>query len=195
MPRPSSRQDILDTAVQLASMQGLDGLSIGGLARAVDKSKGGVCAHFPAKLDLQLAVVERAAELFQQSAVRPALSAPEGLPRLRAVITSWFDYIEDKIFAGGCFFTNAAFEMDDLKQNEVMAAVEHKYSLYLEFLESCIASAQRRGELTDGMHPSDLTYLLHGLEAAALIRHALGHDDAFLRARRLAQQLIDQHQA
>lgn len=195
MPRPSSRQQILDTAVQLASVQGLDGLSIGGLARAAGKSKGGVCAHFPAKLDLQLAVVERAAELFQQSAVQPALAATEGLSRLRAMIESWFNYIEDKIFAGGCFFTNAAFELDDLEQADVMDAVRRKYSLYLGFLESCIAEAQRRGELQRDVAPSDLTYLLHGLEAAALVRHALGQDDAFPQARRLARQLITQHQA
>ena len=144
MPRPSSRDAILDTAVQIASVQGLEGLSIGGLAKAAGKSKGGICAHFPAKADLQLAVVERAAEIFRRSVVEPALEKRSGFERLEALMEGWFAYIQSEVFRGGCFFTNAALELDDLESTEVLEQVQHLYGAYLQLLEKNIARAAER---------------------------------------------------
>lgn len=187
MPRPSSRNDILDTAVQIASVQGLEGLSIGGLARAAGKSKGGICAHFPAKVDLQLAVVERAAEIFRLSVVEPALEKRSGFERLEALMEAWFVYIRSEVFRGGCFFTNAALELDDLESTEVLEQVRHLYGAYLQLLEKNIARAAERGEIAADSDPAQLAFELHGLEAAALVRHSLGDSQAYDRATEYAR--------
>src|SRR4051812_14395388 len=102
--RDSSRDTILDTAVPIASADGLNGLTIGVLATTVQMTKGGICAHFPSKKDLQLATAERAAALFREAVVVPALGKRPGLPRLRALGDAWLDYLESGTFAGGCFF-------------------------------------------------------------------------------------------
>lgn len=193
MPRPSSRRAILETAVQIASVQGLEGLSIGGLAAAVGKSKGGVCAHFPSKTVLQLAVVEEAAELFRHAVVDPALELEPGLARLDALVDAWFAYIDAGVFEGGCFFTNAALELDDLEQPEVLKEVRRLYQRYLGLLERCIAEAVEQGGLGKTTDPAALAFELHGLEAAALVRRALGEDDAFTRAHACTRALIDRH--
>lgn len=182
MPRPSSRDAILDTAVQIASVQGLEGLSIGGLAKAAGKSKGGICAHFPAKADLQLAVVERAAEIFRRSVVEPALEKRSGFERLEALMEGWFAYIQSEVFRGGCFFTNAALELDDLESTEVLEQVQHLYGAYLQLLEKNIARAAERGEIAADSDPEQLAFELHGLEAAALVRRSLGDSRAYDRA-------------
>lgn len=190
MPRPSSRDAILETAVQLASVQGLAGLSIGGLAAATGKSKGGICAHFPAKRDLQLAVVKRAAAIFGREVVDPALAIGPGLARLEALIDAWFRYIEAGVFDGGCFFINAALELDDLDHTDVLAEVRRLYGAYLRLVERCIAEAVRGGELAPDTDPEELARLLHGLEAGALVRHALGETGVYPAARAAAHSLI-----
>lgn len=195
MPRPSSRQEILRTAVQIASVRGLEGLSIGGLAAAVGKSKGGICAHFPSKGALQLAVVDEAAELFRREVVEPVFEVEPGLTRLEALVEAWFRYIEAGVFEGGCFFTNAAFELDDLEQPEVLAQVRKLYRRYLALLERCTAEAVERGELIDTTDPEALAFELHAMEAAALVRRALGEADAYTRAARHARTAIDRRRA
>ena len=196
MPRPSSRDAILETAVQIASVQGLEGLSIGGLAVATQKSKGGICAHFPSKADLQLAVVGRAAELFKQAVIVPTLRESPGLARLERMIDAWFQYIQEGVFTGGCFFTNAALELDDLEaSNEVLSEVRKLYGDYLRFLERCIRDAITEGSVDPETDVELLAYELHGLEAAALVRHALGESEAYATAARHARALLDRHRS
>lgn len=180
MPRESSRQVILDRAVQLASAQGLDGLSIGGLAVAVGMSKGGVCAHFPTKADLQAAAVERAAEIFRAAVVVPAFAAPAGLPRLQALAEAWFRYLEAETFEGGCFFTNALLELDQLDDVAAKAAVAGHYQRFLDLLEALAGEAGARGELAPGSDPRDLAFELHGLQLATLTGRSLGRGEAAL---------------
>lgn len=187
MPRPSSRDAILETAVQIASVQGLEGLSIGGLAQAAGKSKGGICAHFPTKAELQVAVVDRAAEIFRAAVVDPALRVPSGFERLEALMEAWFVYIQSEVFQGGCFFTNAALELDDLESTEALEQVRRLYGAYLQLLEKNIARAAERGEIAADSDPAQLAFELHGLEAAALVRHSLGDRDAYRRATEYAR--------
>jgi len=193
MPRPSSRDDILDTGVQMASVWGLAGLSIGKLAAAVGMTKGGICAHFPAKSDLQLAVVERAAAIFREEVVDPALEVPAGLARVEVLTDRWFDSIEAQVFQGGCFFTNAALELDDLDQPEVLGQIRGLYRSYLGLVEQSVGEAVARGELASGTDPRQIAVLLHGLEVGALVRHALGETDAYPVARSAARSLLETH--
>ena len=100
-----TREQILDRAMQLASRDGLDGLSIGGLASELSMSKSGLFAHFGSKEELQLATIDAAREIFIDEVIRPAIESTEpGLARLWRKCDSWLDYAQRGVFKGGCFF-------------------------------------------------------------------------------------------
>src|SRR5262249_48731712 len=107
-----SRQAILYEAAQLATVDGLTGLSIGRLAEAVGMSKSGLFAHFGSKEELQLATIDTASEIFAAEVVDPALAEPSGIARLRALSDRFLEHVERKVFPGGCFFASVATEMD-----------------------------------------------------------------------------------
>jgi AcrR family transcriptional regulator len=109
----TTRQTILERSVDLASAEGLEGLTIGRLASELEMSKSGLFAHFGSKQELQLATINAAAARFYAEVVAPAQDAAEGLARLRAYCERYFDYLERKVFAGGCFWAAAAAEFDD----------------------------------------------------------------------------------
>ena len=106
-----TRAAILRTAASLATIDGLEGLSIGNLAAAIGMSKSGLYAHFGSKQELQLATLEEANRILQEVVVQPALAAPPGLAQLVAVCDAFFDYLQRRTFPGGCFFAAAALEM------------------------------------------------------------------------------------
>src|ERR1700687_3969898 len=93
-----TRQEILRIAMDIASAEGLEGLSIGRLATELQMSKTGVFAHFGSKEQLQLATVEAAQQVFLQHVVQPAVQHPRGVPRLRAMLESWIGYVESIVF-------------------------------------------------------------------------------------------------
>src|SRR5215212_8447179 len=101
-----TRQAILDKAVQLASEEGLDGLSIGRLAGELGVSKSGLIAHFGSKEELQLATVDAAREVFLEQVIGGS-RADSGIGRLVCLTNAWLDYMEQEVFRGGCFFTAA----------------------------------------------------------------------------------------
>jgi len=108
-----TRQGILDTALAEASMAGLSGLSIGGLAEKVAMSKSGLFAHFDSKEDLQLQVLHTARERFIEKVIAPALQQPRGEPRMQALFDHWLEWSESSYLPGGCPFVSAAVELDD----------------------------------------------------------------------------------
>src|ERR1700752_442562 len=115
MQRPRglrTRRAILRNAVNIASVEGLEGLTMGRLASVLRISKSGLFAHFGSKEDLQCAVVEEAREIFVERVVRPAYQF-QGLQRLRALCENWLAYGEHRVFPGGCFFSAASLEFDD----------------------------------------------------------------------------------
>jgi AcrR family transcriptional regulator len=107
----ATREAILDQAYSIACANGLEGLSIAPLADAVGMSKSGVFAHFGSREGLQLAVLDSAAERFGEAVLVAALSRPRGLPRLRAIMHYWFDWVRST--SGGCVLLGAATEYDD----------------------------------------------------------------------------------
>src|SRR5271154_3359568 len=107
-----SRNAILREAAQLATVEGIAGLSIGRLAEAVGMSKSGLFAHFGSKEELQLATIETASALFSEHVIEPASDAPTGLERLRQLTEGFLRHVEDDVFLGGCFFASVAAEMD-----------------------------------------------------------------------------------
>ena len=106
-----TREAIVREAVSLATLRGLEGLSIGELAGALDMSKSGVYAHFGSKQALQLATVDEAGRIFQAEVIEPALAAPLGVAQLVAVCDAFFDHLKRRTFPGGCFFAGAVLEL------------------------------------------------------------------------------------
>src|SRR6188472_2496717 len=105
-----TRAAILDRAVDLASVEGLEGLTIGRLAAELQMSKSGLFAHFGSKQELQLATIAAAAERFRAAVIAPALELPDGAPRLRAMSERYLDRLQD--YSGGCFFAATSVEYD-----------------------------------------------------------------------------------
>ena len=108
----TAREASLSAAVDTASVEGLEGLTIGRLSQKVGMSKSGLFAHFGSKQELQLAAIDRARAIFLEKVVAPSETQPEGLPRLYAMESSWIDYVQDSTFSGGCFFAAASAEFD-----------------------------------------------------------------------------------
>src|ERR1700687_4828373 len=107
-----TRQEILRVAMDIASAEGLEGLSIGRLAIELQMSKTGIFAHFGSKEQLQLATVEAAKQVFLGQVAQPAIEHPRGVARLRAMLENWIGYVERVVFRGGCFFAAASAEFD-----------------------------------------------------------------------------------
>src|SRR6185436_15708635 len=106
-----TRSRIVDTALGRASVVGIEGLTLGDLAASLELSKSGLFAHFRSKEALQIAVLEEAAERFRQTVVLPALRAPRGEPRIRALLERWVEW--GKREPGGCILVAAGVELDD----------------------------------------------------------------------------------
>ena len=145
-----TRENILQVAVNLASMEGLEGLSIGRLAEELKMSKSGLFAHFGSREELQLATVEMARQIFVEHVIRPALSAPEGAPRLWALCDAWVRYVEHPVFPGGCFFAAASFEFDSrpgLVRDRVAAAVKQWLATLTRAVEGAIAAGHLKADV------------------------------------------------
>lgn len=106
-----TRGAIVDRAMVLARVDGFEGLSIGGVALAVGMSKSGVFAHFGSREELQIAVLDAAAQRFTDDVFVPALRTPRGLKRLESIATHWLEWLRDGV--GGCPMISAAVEYDD----------------------------------------------------------------------------------
>src|SRR5262245_18337194 len=108
-----TRELSIDRAYQLASRDGLEGLTAGALADTLKLSKSGLFAHFGSKEELQLEVLKAGASRFEDSVIKPALKVPRGLPRLKKLFDLWLDWGANPGTPGGCIFIAAAAELDD----------------------------------------------------------------------------------
>jgi len=160
----ATRRVVLRRAVDVASVDGLEGLSLGRLATELELSKSGVFALFGSKEELQLATVEAALEIFRSYVVTPSLAVAPGLPRLRAICENWLDYSEKRVFPGGCFFFNAGAEVD-ARPGRLHDAVAAASGSFAEFIRETCRDAVSLGHLdTDA---EVLAFELHALGRAA----------------------------
>ncbi|GAB3271885.1 TetR/AcrR family transcriptional regulator [Sinomonas notoginsengisoli] len=141
-----SRRAVLAEAINLASVEGLEGLSIGRLATAVGASKSGVGALFGTKEALQLATVVAARGIFVERILTPAHGEPRGLRRLCAVVRLWLDYSRSRVFAGGCFFQTTAVEFD-AQPGPVRDALADALRDWDSYLAHAVQTAMDLGEL------------------------------------------------
>ena len=179
-----TRTEILNLAVDIASAEGLEGLSIGRLATELNMSKTGIFAHFGSKEQLQLATVDTAKQIFMKQVVQPALERPRGRPRLQAMLESWLGYIERIVFRGGCFFAAASAEFDS-RPGEVRDEIATLTRAWLVAIQDEIALAKANKEIKAVVDPAQLAFELHAYVQEANWSFKLFNDkSAFLRARR-----------
>jgi AcrR family transcriptional regulator len=178
-----TRSAILQHAADRASTDGLEGLTIGGLASELEMSKSGLFAHFGSKEGLQLAVVEHAAGRFAEEVLAPAQQAPAGAERLRAYCERYLDYLEHRIFAGGCFWAAAGCEFDD-RPGAVRDAIAAGVRAWLGELE-------RQARLAGLSRPGEVAFEIYslGLGANACTR-LLRDEGAFTRTRIAVERLL-----
>jgi AcrR family transcriptional regulator len=178
-----TRRVILEQAMDLASVDGLDGLSIGRLATDLNVSKSGVITHFGSKEELQLATVTAAVDVFTEHVVRPALKARAGVRRLWRLCELWLDY-ERGIFPGGCFFANVAAEFD-ARPGRVRDAIAQTQRDFRTLFERLIGDAVTAGDLPADVDAPQLTFELKALGTSANSEFLLYDEPAaYRRARR-----------
>jgi AcrR family transcriptional regulator len=176
-------------AVEVASVMGLEGLTIGVLADRLEMSKSGLIGRFGSKLELQLAVLDVAIDIFRHQVYDPACSAPEGLQRLRAICDAWIDYLADPPFSGGCFLTTASVEFD-ARPGPLNDAVKGVMCRWLSVLEREAKIAIANGELAAGSDPKDIAFTLNALAVGANCHFQLHRDPVALQRARRAMALI-----
>ena len=185
-----TRSAILRGAASLATVDGLDGLSIGNLATAIGISKSGLYAHFGSKEELQLATVAEAERILTEEVIQPALAARPGLAQLAAACEAFFSYVERRVFPGGCFFAATSLEMG-ARPGPVRDRLAAIQSDFTELLRSFADTALEQDELPAGEDPDLLAFELHAVLLGADTKFVLNDDPAFLDiARRVVSQRL-----
>jgi len=178
-----TREAILERAVDLASEEGLEGLTIGRLAAELELSKSGLFGHFGSKQELQLATVGAAANRFVREVVVPIQGVEPGAARLRALCEQYVSYLERDVFPGGCFWAAAAAEFD-ARPGPVREAIEDTTAAWQRALE-------REAEIARVGDPKQLAFELQSLVQGANFAYQLfGDRGAFGRARRAIDRLL-----
>jgi len=185
-----TRGTILRAAASLATIEGLEGLSIGHLADAIGMSKSGLYAHFGSKQELQLATVEEAGRILQAEVIAPALAARPGLAQLVAACEAFFSYVQRRVFPGGCFFVATALEMGT-RPGPVKERVATIQSEFTALLAAFAATAIDQHELPGHEDAERLAFELHAILLGADTKFVL-HDDpaAFDLARQVVHQRL-----
>jgi AcrR family transcriptional regulator len=161
-----TRAAILDRAVDLASAEGLDGLTIGRLATELEMSKSGLFAHFGSKQELQLATVEAAAHRFAAVVIAPALEHRDGLPRLRALGENYLSHLD--LYSGGCFWAATSAEFDD-RPGPVRDAIAAA-------LDAWVGELTRQAQVAGAEDPDRVAFELYSIVMGVNARYRLNGD-------------------
>ncbi|WP_205650520.1 TetR/AcrR family transcriptional regulator [Actinoplanes solisilvae] len=188
-----SRRAILDAAIDLATLEGLDGLSIGRLADQVGISKSGLHAHFGSKEALQLATIDEAAKRYERDVVRPGLAEPDPVARLVALCGNFLTYIEDDVFPGGCFFASVNAEFDT-RPGPVRDVLIELQTAWLQELTKQYADAQTAGLLVDPGEPEQSAFEINAYLHLANDLYVLYRDPVYIeRGRRAIAAYLERH--
>jgi AcrR family transcriptional regulator len=156
-----TKQLIIDAALGLAEQIGLEGLSIGALAEVTRMSKSGVFAHFGSREELQLSVVREYHQRFSDEVFFPALDAPRGLPRLRALFANWMKRVAVEL-QSGCIFISGAVAFDD-RPGPVRDALASSVQTWLNALDRAVIQAREEGHLAADVDAQQMGFEIHGL--------------------------------
>ncbi|MEV3854897.1 TetR/AcrR family transcriptional regulator [Streptomyces sp. NPDC050095] len=191
-----TRRLVLRRTVDIASVEGLESLSIGRLATELKLSKSGVFALFGSKEELQLATVRAAAQVYEEKVVRPAMEAPAGVGRLWRLCGRWLRYSQDRVFPGGCFFYGVLAEYD-AREGAVHDALARAQRSWVGLVERCAEEARELGELRRDTDVPQLAFELIALMEMANAHSVMhGESGVYRRARvgiaaRLAAAVTD----
>ena len=185
-----SRNAILREAGQLATVEGISGLSISRLADAVGMSKSGLFAHFGSKEELQLATIETARALFNELVIEPASGATTGLERLRQLVENFLRHVEESVYPGGCFFVSVATEMGTrtgpVRDQAVALPAE-----WLRLLETAARDAQAEGDIDPAEDPEQLAFDLDAYMLLANLQFVASKESTPIdRARRAVERRL-----
>ncbi len=184
-PKPSkgeqTRERILDAAQAIASREGLEGLTIGGIAERLKMSKSGVFAHFGSREDLQIAVIDDYARKFLDAVFFPALKLPRGLPRLKAMFENWLHRVQFVEIPNGCVFVSGAVEFDD-KEGPVRDRMVAVNRAWQGEMRKAALLAIDVGHLNQDSDPDQLVFELYG------VMLSLHHDARLLRDPRAVER-------
>ena len=187
-----SREAILEEAGRLATVEGLEGLSIARLAEAVGMSKSGLFAHFGSKEELQLATIESASSVFAAQVVEPATAAPSGLERLRRLTELFLQHVESGTYPGGCFFASVIAEFDT-RPGPVRDIAVAMQDGWLRQLEAAARDAQAEGELDPQEDVAQLAFELDSFLLLANMRYVATRESApMAQARRAVRRRLEQ---
>jgi len=186
----SSRAAILDAAARLATLEGLDGLSIGELAAELGMSKSGLYAHFKSKEELELATIETAAAIFNREVLQPASTARAGIEQLRRLAGSFLSHLERKVFPGGCFFAAVAAELDT-RPGPVRDRVASVLDAWVARLRQCIRDAQAQREIDPDAQVDQVVFEIQAMLLAANFLFVMTNDPTRLtQARRGVENVL-----
>ena len=152
-----SRSAILHEAAQLATLEGIGGLSIGRLAEAVGMSKSGLFAHFGSKEELQLATIDTAAAIYSEQVIEPAMAVAPGLERLKSLGEHFLLHVEHSVFPGGCFFASVLAEVDT-HPGPVRDSAMRITDEWFRQVEGAVREAQAAGEIDPAEDPGQLAF-------------------------------------
>ena len=156
-----TKQAIIEAALGLATHIGLEGLSIGALADVMGMSKSGVFAHFGSREELQVSVIREYHHCFEQEVFYPAMSAPRGVQRLRALFDNWMKRTSIEIDSG-CIYISGAIEFGDrtgLVRDALVSSVMTWHAAMKRAIEHC----KELGQLRDEVSPEQMLFEIHGL--------------------------------
>jgi AcrR family transcriptional regulator len=165
-----TRRAVLRRSVDIASVDGLEGLSIGRLATELGISKSGLFAHFGSKEELQLATIRAARRIYADNVVTPAYEVEPGLARVWAMSVHWLDYSERRVFPGGCFFEKVSHEFA-ARTGPVQESLAAVHAEWMELLETTVAAAVDQGEIAvdPGQLAFELNAYFEGANLASLL--------------------------
>jgi AcrR family transcriptional regulator len=185
-----SRNAILETAAKLATVEGLEGLSIGRLADATGMSKSGLYAHFGSKEELQLATIEAAGETFQAEVLSKIDGVEPGVASIVALSEGFLGYVERRVFPGGCFFAALTAEFGP-RSGAVKERIVEIYDEWIALFEQLIVDARDRGELARDVDPVQLSFELDAILYGANALFVLKDDPrAFTHARSAVRERL-----
>jgi AcrR family transcriptional regulator len=188
-----TRSQILSAAVEQASTAGFESLTIGTLAEKTGMSKSGLFAHFGSRLDLQIAALDECARQFTEAVFLPALKAPRGVKRLRALFENWISWPQRAKLTGGCPIDSASREYDH-QPGAMRDAVMERQRLLDRELSKAVQFAVEAGEFAPR---TDARQVAFEFLAIVLVFYrsesVLGPEDARKRARTAFDRLMEQN--
>jgi AcrR family transcriptional regulator len=177
-----ARAEILTRSASIASIDGLEGLSIGRVAAEAGVGKGNIQVLFGDKESLQLATLEKAVDLFQSTVIFPAMNRKTPLAKLQALIEGWFDFVEKRTLPGGCFINAVSSEYRARPGRIHDRVVEHRVATRDRY-RRLITDAKSAGELRADLDVEQLVFDLVASEAVANVAALMEDNDEFKRAR------------